>query len=81
MQINNPMQFLMAVRSGQNPMQMLTQMLEQSAGNTPMGQNILSLMQKGDRGGIEMLARNLCAQRGLDFDKEFSNFKQQLGVK
>jgi len=25
-----------------------------------------------------MLARNLAQQRGLDFDKEFSNFKNQL---
>ena len=78
--ISNPMQFMQAIRSGQNPQQLMLSMLQQKMGNTPMGQNLMQLAQNNDTQGIENIARNLCAQRGLDFDKEFSAFKQKLGL-
>ena len=78
---NNPMiQFMQMIRSGQNPQQLVMQMLQQSASSSPMGQNLLSLAQKGDAQEIEKIARNICASRGLDFDKEFTAFKQQWGL-
>ena len=78
---NNPLlQFMQMVRSGSNPQQMIIQMLQQSAQNNPVGQNLLTMAQNNDGKGIEKVARNLCAQRGLDFDKEFAAFKQQLGL-
>jgi hypothetical protein len=40
-----------------------------------MGQNLLSLAQQGKTTDIEQIARNICAQRGVDFDKEFTAFK------
>ena len=79
--INNPMQFMQAIRSGQNPQQLTLQLLQQRMGNTPMGQNLMQLAQNNDIAGIEQIARNFCAQRGLDFDQEFSSFKQRLGLK
>ena len=45
-----------------------------------MGQNLLSLAQQGKTADIEKIARNICAQRGVDFDKEFTAFKQSLGL-
>jgi hypothetical protein len=45
-----------------------------------MGQNLLSLAQAGNTADIEKIARNICAQRGIDFDKEFTAFKQSLGL-
>lgn len=45
-----------------------------------MGQNLLSLAQSGNAADIEKIARNICAQRGVDFDKEFAAFKQSLGL-
>lgn len=79
--MTNPiMQFMQMVRSGGNPQQMMMNMLQQKVGNTPMGQNLLKMAQNNDGKGIEQVARNLCAQRGLDFDKEFAAFKQQLGL-
>lgn len=78
--INNPMQFMQAIRGGQNPQQLMLQMLQQRMGNTPMGQNLMQLAQNNDTAGIEQIARNLCAQRGLDFDQEFSSFKKRLGL-
>ncbi len=79
--MTNPiMQFIQAMRGGGNPQQMIINMLQQQAGNSPLGQNLLQMAQQNDGKGIEQIARNLCQQRGLDFDKEFAAFKQQLGL-
>lgn len=67
-------------KSGQNPEQMMLQYLQQQAQQNPMGQNLLSLAQAGNTADIEKIARNICAQRGIDFDKEFTAFKQSLGL-
>ena len=77
---NSIMQFIQAMRGGGNPQQMIINMLQQQAGNSPLGQNLLQMAQQNDGKGIEQIARNLCQQRGLDFDKEFAAFKQQLGL-
>ena len=79
--MTNPiMQFMQMVRSGGNPEAMMMNMLQQKMGNSPMGQNLIQMARNNDGKGIEQVARNLCAQRGLDFDKEFAAFKQQLGL-
>ena len=78
--MNPIMQFMQALRSGGNPEQMMITMLQEKVGNNPVGQNLLKMAQNNDGKGIEQVARNLCAQRGLDFDKEFAAFKQQLGL-
>lgn len=77
---NSIMQFIQMMRSGNNPQEMIMNMLQQQAGNTPVGQNLLRMAQNNDGKGIEQFARNLCAQRGLDFDKEFTAFKQKIGL-
>ena len=79
--MTNPiMQFMQMVRSGGNPQAMMMNMLQQQAGNSPIGQNLLRMAQNNDGKGIEQVARHLCEQRGLDFDKEFAAFRQQLGL-
>ena len=75
----NPMDFISMVRSGQNPQQMILNILQQ--GNSPSSQNLFNLAKQGNTAQIEQIARNICAQRGMDFDKEFNFFKQQLGIK
>ena len=77
----NPMQLIAMLRSGGNPQQLVMSLLQNEMGNTPMGQNLLSLAQKGDAPQIEEIARNICKQKGVDFDKEFSAFKQLLGIR
>lgn len=74
------LKMLAAIKNGQNPQQLIMSVLEGEMSNTPMGQNLLQLAkeQRGDE--IEKIARNLCAQRGLDFDKEFMSFKQRIGL-
>ncbi len=79
--MTNPiMQFMQMVKSGSNPQTLMLNLLEQQAGKSPIGQNLIKLAKNNDTQGIEQIARNLCAQRGLDFDKEFAAFKQQLGL-
>lgn len=73
-------QFMQMMRNGNNPQAMIMNMLQQQAGNSPLGQNLLKLAQNNDGKGIEQIARNLCSQRGLDFDQEFATFKKQLGL-
>ena len=75
----NPMDFLSMVKSGQNPQQMMLNVLQQ--GNNPMSQNLFNLAKQGNTAQSEQIARNLCAQRGMDFDREFNSFKQQLGIR
>lgn len=74
----NPMDLLSMIKSGQNPQQMMLNVLQQ--GNNPMSQNLFNLAKQGNTAQIEQIARNLCAQRGMDFDREFNSFKQQLGI-
>ena len=75
----NPIQLIQMIRSGSNPQQLMMSFLQQQ--NNPMANNLLQMAQNGNINGIEQIARNMCAQKGLDFDKEFSSFKQQLGIK
>jgi hypothetical protein len=76
----NPMALIQMVKSGQNPQQVILQFLESQMQNTPMGANLLNLAKNNRTAEIEQIARNLCSQRGLDFDKEFNSFKQMLGI-
>lgn len=77
---NNLQSFLNAVRGGSNPQSLAISIFENQMGNSPLGQNILQLAKQGKGAQIEQIARNLCQQRGLNFDVEFANFKKQLGL-
>ena len=76
----NPMQLVQMIKQGQNPQQLMMQLLQSQAGGTPMGENLISLIRQGRTGDIEKIVRNLAQQKGIDFDKEFTTFRRQLGV-
>lgn len=76
----NPLQFIAMIKNGQNPQQLMLNFLEAEAENSPMTKNLLTLAKNKDSKGIEEIARNLYKERGLDFDKEFTAFKQLLGL-
>jgi hypothetical protein len=40
--------------------------------------NLFNLAKQNRTADIEHFARNLCAERGVDFDKEFTSFKEGL---
>ena len=75
----NPMQIIQAIRQGQNPQQITMNIVKQQMGNTPIGQNLIKLAENNQTQEIEQIARNICQQRGVDFDKEFTAFKSMFG--
>lgn len=77
----NPMQIIQLIKGGQNPQQLVMQILQQQAQNNPMGANLLELIQNNKAADVEQIARNLAKTKGIDFDKEFNSFKQLLGIK
>ncbi len=74
----NPMQIMQLIRGGGNPQQLVMNMLNQQSQQNPMYANIMKLAQNKDTAGLERIARNLAQERGMDFDKEFANFKQNF---
>ena len=69
----NPMQFLRGIK---NPQQFVMNMLGQN--QTPMGMQLINLAKTGDKTQIENFARNICKERGMDFDKQFAEFMKQI---
>lgn len=76
----NPMQLIQMIRNGKNPQQLVMSFFEQQMGSTPTGETLLQMMKENRTGDIENFARNLCKSRGVDFDKEFANFRKQMGL-
>ena len=76
----NPNQLVQMIKNGQNPQQLMLHVLEDQMKGTPMGDNLLYLARNNRNADIEQIVRNLCVQRGVDFDKEFLAFKNMLGL-
>ncbi len=74
----NPMELIQLIKNGNNPQQVVMNVLQQQNYSNPILNNAINMMQNGNMSGLEMIARNLAAQKGLDFDKEFTNFKNQF---
>lgn len=75
----NPMDIIAMIRSGKNPQQVMLSVLERGvAEGNPVMTNLLNLAKQNRTADIEQFARNICAERGIDFDKEFASFKAGL---
>lgn len=48
------------------------------AGNNPMIQNLINMQKSGNTKGVENFARNIFKEKGLDFDKEYSNIRNMF---
>lgn len=72
------MNFFQSFRS---PQQFLQSMIGNSKiMQNPMARNIIDMAQKGDVEGIEQMGRNIAKEKGIDFDKAFSDFKKQFPI-
>lgn len=75
----NPADLIMMIKQGKNPQQLVLNILESNLAQVnPIAANLLDLAKNNRTAEIEKVARNLCEQRGVDFDKEFNNFKSNL---
>ena len=72
--------FMDQIKKGYRPEQVTMNLMEQRMRGTPMGDNLIKLAREGNSAEIERIARNLAAQRGIDFDKEFAAFRKRLGL-
>ena len=75
----DPRRLIWMIKQGQNPQQLMLSVLEGYAGS-PLGKNLLNLARNGQTSEIEKIARNLCKERGMDFDQEFTKFRRTFGI-
>ena len=76
----DPMQIIQMIKNGQNPQQLIISILQNNYGQTPFGANLLQLAKENKTQEIEQIARNLCQQRGVDFDTAFKEFRNNLNL-
>lgn len=69
----NPMEFLKTIK---NPQKFAMDMMKQNS--NPMMKNLMEMVQSGNTKQIEQFARNICKERGMDFDKSFAEFMKQI---
>lgn len=55
-----------------NPIQMLSSLI--SRNTNPIIKDLVQKAQSGDTKSVEQFARNMCKEKGVDFDKEFTKF-------
>lgn len=75
----DPGRLIQMIKGGQDPQQLMLSILEGQA-HSPLETNLLNLAKQGKTKEIEQIARNLSAERGIDFDKEFEAFRQKWGL-
>ena len=69
----NPIEFMKGIK---NPQQFVMNMLKQN--QNPMAIQLMQMVKNGNTNQIEQFARNICKERGMDFDKSFSEFMKQI---
>ena len=74
----NPFQMLGAMKNPQAFMKNI--MNNNEILKNPIARNIIDMAQKGDVEGIEQMGRNIAKEKGIDFDKAFSDFKKQFPI-
>ena len=68
----NPLNMIKGMMGNMNPKNMAMNMLKNNS--NPICSNLLQMMEKGDTKGIEQFAKNVCKEKGIDFDKQFNEF-------
>ena len=75
-----PQDLIKMIKNGQNPQQLILNMLQDSAQNNPMLSSLLKMAQNKDSSGLETFARNYVKSQGKDFDTEFKAFRDTFGL-
>lgn len=73
----NPANLIAQIKNGKNPQQLMLSILEGQAAQNPIINNLLTMAKENRQNDIEAFARNLAKEQGVDFDKEFSQFKKK----
>lgn len=77
----NPINLIQMMKCG-NPQQIVMQIMNNpQIANNPMAKNMIEMAKNGNLQGIEEMGRNIAKEKGIDFDKAFSDFKSQFNPK
>ena len=76
----DPAKLIQMIKNGENPQQLMLSVLEGQAQSNPIYANLTKLAKQGRTQDIERFARNLAEAQGMDFDKEFTAFRQKTGL-
>ena len=76
--MNNPVQFVQAVRNPQTFMKDI--MNNNQIMSNPIGKNAIEMYKKGDKQGLNELASNLCKERGTTLEEMTKQIKSQFGI-
>ena len=60
-----------------NPKELLLNFMQKNNSN-PMINNLIQMAKEGKTQQVETFARNICKERGIDFDKSFADFMKQI---
>lgn len=76
--MNNPLALMRAFR---NPQEFMQHAMQNSQINqNPIAKNAFSMYQNGDSKGLENLARNLCAEKGINPEDALKQIKSNFGM-
>lgn len=74
---NNPLNTIKNYfRRGGNPQQLFARFMRQN--QNPMVNNLIKMAQSGNTKELENFARNMCKEKNINFDIEFSNFMKNF---
>lgn len=73
----NPMQIMnmMNMMKNKSPQETIISII---GNQNPIINNLMKLAKSGNKSEIEDIARNMCKEKGIDFDKEFSSFMENF---
>lgn len=70
--MNNPINVIKMMMGKMSPKDMAMKMIENNS--NPVFANLIDMANKGDTKGVEDFARNICKEKNIDFDKDFTDF-------
>lgn len=70
----NPMQ-IMNIMKNKSPQKTIISII---GNQNPIINNLMKLAKSGNKSEIEDIARNMCKEKGIDFDKEFPSFMENF---
>lgn len=70
----NPMQIMNIIKN-KSPQETIISII---GNQNPIINNLMKLAKSGNKSEIEDIARNMCKEKGIDFDKEFPSFMENF---
>lgn len=79
--MNNLLPLIAALSKSNNPKQALIEMLQSQSNCNPIALNILDMIKNNNNSGIEMLARNMCREKGINPDDAINTILNNIRFK